>query len=216
MKILNKSDQKYVFTTDMTINLANAIRRSVNYIPILAVDMLEITKNDSALYDEILAHRVGLVPLKNEELKLREECVCKNKGCGKCSTKYKLKVTGPATVYSTDFSPKGDVVEKMPIALLDKEQELEFVAITKVGTGKEHAKFAPGLFYYKYTEDLNKAEVKEDDANFKKVLEDLKKDENRELTVSIESWGQIKAKEIFVKAVETLIKNLKEFSKQVK
>ena len=216
MKILEKTDQKYSFATNMPINLANAIRRSVNDIPILAIDMLEISKNDSALYDEILAHRVGLIPIKNEELKFREECSCNGKGCGKCSTKYKLKVKGPTIVYSTDLSPKGDVVEKMPIALLDKEQELEFVATTKMGIGKEHAKFTPGLFYYRYSEDANKSEVKEDDLNFKKVLEDAKKSEDNELTVYIESWGQIKAKDIFVKAIETLINNLKEFSKQIK
>ena len=28
----------------------------------------EIKKNDSALYDETLAHRVGLVPLKNKKV----------------------------------------------------------------------------------------------------------------------------------------------------
>ena len=70
IKLINKSNEKISLKTDMQISMANAIRRSVNYIPILAIDSLEITKNDSALYDEIIAHRVGLVPLTNENLKM--------------------------------------------------------------------------------------------------------------------------------------------------
>ena len=66
IKIIKKSDDKIIFNTDMSISLLNALRRSVNEIPILAIDSLEISKNDSALYDEIIAHRVGLIPLKNE------------------------------------------------------------------------------------------------------------------------------------------------------
>lgn len=214
IKISSKSDEKLNFVTDIPVNLANAIRRSVNSIHILAIDTLKISKNDSALYDEIIAHRIGLIPLKNENLKLAEECSCKGKGCGKCSIKLKLKATGPCTVYSTDLSPRGGVVYKMPIVLLDKDQGLEFVATAKIGIGKEHAKFTPGLLYYRYSEDVDKGDVKNDDENFKKILDKTRK-EGLELNVYIESWGQIKAKEIFINATETLIKNLKEFSKSV-
>ena len=105
IKIINKSDNKIALTSDMNISMANALRRSVNYIPILAVDSLEISKNDSALYDEIIAHRVGLVPLKNEKLRLAKECDCgKEEGCGKCSVKFKVSAVGPCTVYSDQLS----------------------------------------------------------------------------------------------------------------
>jgi len=216
IKIQEKSDEKLNFITDMPISIANAIRRSVNEIPILAVDVLEITKNDSALYDEIIAHRVGLIPLKNEDLKLPENCDCKGKGCGKCSIKFKLKAKGPCAVYSTELSPKTNVVYKMPITLLDKDQELEFLAIAKVGKGINHAKYSPGLFYYRYSDDITKPDVKEDEQNFSKVLEEAEKKEDKEITVFIESWGQIKAKEIFIKAVEALNDNLNNFSKAIK
>lgn len=216
MKILKKSDEKIEFTANLPISMTNAIRRSVNHIPILAIDSLEISKNDSALYDEIIAHRMGLVPLKNESLRLPEECDCKDKGCGKCSIKFKLKAKGPGTVYSTELSPKSNVVYKMPIALLDKDQELEFIAIAKVGKGTTHAKFCPGLLYYRYSDDIEKPDVKEDDEDFNKVLENSKKDSSKELTITIESWGQIKAKEVFIKAIEALNKNLKDFSKAIK
>jgi DNA-directed RNA polymerase subunit D len=180
---------------------------------VLAIDRLEISKNDSALYDEIIAHRLGLIPLKNEDLKLPKDCGCeKEDGCGKCSTKFKLSASGPCTVYSTDMSPKGSVVYKMPIAILDKDQELEFVAIAKVGLGIEHAKHTPGLVYYRYSEDREN----EDDESFKKMVEEAKKDEGKEITVFIESWGQMKAKDIFIGAIEALNKELKELDKKVK
>jgi len=213
IKLINKSENKIAIKTDMPVSLANAIRRSVNYIPILAVDSLEITKNDSALFDEIIAHRVGLVPLTNEKLRLASDCDCgKDEGCGKCSIKLKLSTTGPCTVYSDEMSPKKSVLYKMPITILDKDQELEFVATAKMGRGVDHAKHSPGIIYYRYSEDLEK----EEDEAFKKMLEEAKKNQSKETMLFIESWGQISAKEMFTEAVEMLNKEIKALLKIVK
>jgi DNA-directed RNA polymerase subunit D len=213
IKLTSKSSEKVSFKADIPISLLNAIRRSVNYIPVLAIDSLEISKNDSALYDEIIAHRLGLVPLKNEDLKLPTECDCgKEEGCGKCSMKLKMSVVGPLTVYSDQLNPKGVAVYKMPITILDKDQELEFVALARMGLGVQHAKFDPGVLYYKYSDDSKEI----DDAQFNKLIEETKKQVNRELDVSIESWGQMPAKEIFTSAIDALNKELKSLVKQVK
>jgi DNA-directed RNA polymerase subunit D len=211
IKIINKTDNKIQFKTDVPISLANAIRRSINYIPIMAIDSLEISKNDSALYDEVIAHRTGLIPLVNENLKLPWDCDCgKEEGCGKCSIKLKMSIQGPCVVYSDDLSPKTSVVYKMPLTMLDKEQELEFIAIAKMGLGIQHAKFSPGVLYYKYADDI------EDEEAFKKLVEKSKKDKNLELDVNIESWGQITPKEIFIKSVEAIEQELKDFVKAIK
>ena len=102
IKIINKTNEKLSFKTDMSISLANAIRRSVNYIPLLAVDSLEISKNDSALYDELIAHRVGLVPLKNENLKLPSDCDCgKEEGCGKCRVSTAMTIAEMKSTHLT-------------------------------------------------------------------------------------------------------------------
>ncbi len=197
----------------MNISLANAIRRSANHIPILAVDSLEISKNDSALYDEIIAHRVGLIPLANEKLKLPAECGCeKEDGCTKCSIKLKLSASGPCTVYSDELMPKNSVVYKMPIAILDKDQELEFVAIARMGLGIKHAKHSPGIIFYRYSEDLEN----EEDESFNKLVEKSKKDGEKELMMFIESWGQIPAKEIFTESVEMLNQEIKALVKEMK
>ena len=69
MEMIKSSNEEIVFKTGMNVSLANAIRRSVGEIPILAISECDIYKNDSALYDEIIAHRLGLVSLKNQKMK---------------------------------------------------------------------------------------------------------------------------------------------------
>ena len=64
MEEIEKKQNQITFKTEVEESLANAIRRYLNQIPVLAIDELEIIKNGSALYDEVVAHRVGLIPLK--------------------------------------------------------------------------------------------------------------------------------------------------------
>lgn len=214
IQLINKENLKLSFKTDMNISLANAIRRSVNKIPILAVDSLEISKNDSALYDEIVSHRVGLIPLKNEKLKPAAECDCgKEEGCSKCSLKLKLSATGPGMIYAEKLNPKDSVVYPgIPITFLNKEQELEFVATAKVGVGADHAKFSPGLLYYYFEGD----NPKDNDENFRKLVEETKKDKSKPLIINIEAWGQISPKEIFNDSIKVINEELKDLLKSLK
>jgi len=212
----DKDKRRISFITDMNINLANAIRRSALEVPIMAIDEVEITKNDSALYDEIIAHRFGLIPIKTEKTSKEE--------------KFKLKEKGPKTVYSTDIKPSVGLDFKIPIVILNEEQELEVVVNAKLGEGVEHIKFSPGLIYFRHNLDsevLDFVTVDEDgkihynEEELKKLPEDqinkIKKINNvGELIFEIESWGQIEVKEIFLKAIEVLDKNLQELSKAVK
>ena len=68
LKNYDKKQGKISFLTDMNISLANAIRRGVLEIPTMAIDEIEIVQNDSALYDEILANRIGLIPIKTSKV----------------------------------------------------------------------------------------------------------------------------------------------------
>ena len=151
MRLIEKKQDKIIFTAEVDESLANAFRRSVNEIPILAIDEVEIHKNDSALYDEIIAHRLGLIPLKRDKTVTEfEECSCKGKGCAKCTVELKLNAKGPCTVYSKDLKGKvKPVFEEMPITLLDKGQEIELVGFARLGKGIKHTKFSPGLIYYR-------------------------------------------------------------------
>lgn len=253
MKIISKSKDKISMITDMSESLANAIRRSALEIPILAIDEVEIYKNDSALYDEVLAHRLGLVPLVTDKTVTEmSKCSCKGKGCGKCSVNMKIQIKGPTTVYSKDLKGGAKVVhEGIPITLLNKDQEVELVATARLGKGIEHSKYSPGLVYYR---NLAKLEVDNKCDECKKCVEacpqkilkiekgkvqitdvykcdlceacvEACKKNNRnaikiekapELMFFIESWGQIKAEDIFTKAVDQLNDSLKELSKNLK
>ncbi len=214
----SKDKLKLSFITDMSTNLANAIRRSALEIPIMAIDEIDIVKNDSALYDEMLAHRIGLVPIKTEK--------------GVKETKFKLVETGPKTVYSTDIKPSIGLDYKIPLVILDKEQEVEMVCEARLGKGIDHIKYSPGLAYFKhnidpeildfvYIDEEGKVSYDEEEMDVKKLKEE---DKNRikklkevnEIIFSIESWGQISPKEIFLRAIEALDENLEELDKEVK
>lgn len=212
-----KEKGKISFASDMSINLANAIRRSVLEIPTLAIDEIEIMKNDSALFDEIIAHRLGLIPIKTDKI-------------GK-AIKFKIKKTGPCIVYSTDLSPKTGTDLKIPLTVLDKDQELVLNANAVLGIGLNHIKHSPGLFYYKNNLDedvidfvkVKDGKVSYDEKELKQegVSEDIinkikKLARVDDLAIYIESWGQLDVKTIFTKAIEVLDKNLEEFAKSVK
>lgn len=156
MKIITKTPEKIMFAEEMDESLANAIRRSSLEVPVLAIDEVEFFKNDSVLYDEVLALRLGLVPLKTDkDLELREECKCKGKGCASCMIELKLVTKGPGWVYSKDLKGKTEVVYgDMPLTVLKEDQELELVAYAKLGKGKEHTKYSPGLVYYRNAGEL--------------------------------------------------------------
>ncbi|UCD20822.1 MAG: DNA-directed RNA polymerase subunit D [archaeon] len=150
-KIKSTSGKATFIVRGIDFSFANALRRSVSEIPVLAVDTVEFYKNDSALYDEFLAHRLGLVPLKAPKtFTLRSKCTCKGKGCLKCTASFKLKAKGSKTVYTSELKGRGAEIalKEIPIVLLEKDQELELSAEAILETAKEHAKFSTGLTWF--------------------------------------------------------------------
>ncbi|NIA03757.1 MAG: DNA-directed RNA polymerase subunit D [Nitrospiraceae bacterium] len=137
-------------------SFVNALRRSiVSRVPVMAIEDVEISKNSSGLYDEMLAHRLGLIPLKTDidSYNFRDKCSCGGVGCSLCEVTFTLKAKGPKMVYASDLvssDPKIVAAQpKMPIVKLLENQEVDLVAKAILGTGKEHAKWSPGLVYYK-------------------------------------------------------------------
>ncbi len=238
MKIINKKNNQITFSAEIDETLANAVRRYVDQIPILAVDEVEISKNDSPLYDETIAHRIGMVPLKMEkgfDDKTEEQIVLVAKKDG--------------IVYSEDMKGKVKLVhDRIPITVLKKGQELEIVATARVGKGSKHSKFSPGLMFYR-----NKMKVKLDKDCPKEVVsacprnvfkneggkvvvidedscdmceactdlcrkigkESIELIPTEELVITVESFGQISEEEIFKRAIETLEEDLKEVAKNI-
>ena len=136
----------------------NTIRRLiVDDVPTMAIEEIEFSKNNSILYDEMIAHRMGLIPLKTDlkSYVLPAKCKCEGKGCNRCQLKLVLRATkGSGTVYSSEIKSKDPAVKptfgEMPIVKLLKGQTLELEATAVLGTGKQHSKWTPAHAYYKY------------------------------------------------------------------
>ena len=137
-------------------SFANAIRRAIiEEVPTMAIEDVEFRDNSSILYDEIVAHRLGLIPLKTnlKSYTLPQECKCNGEGCARCQCIMTLKVGKQGTVKASDLKSKDDSIEPvypdMIITKLMKGQGLEIEAKACLGKGKVHSKWSPGhVFYY--------------------------------------------------------------------
>jgi len=156
-KLWEKGNEATFLIENVSPAFMNSIRRScMSEVPVLAIDEVHISKNKSAMYDEVLAHRLGLIPLKTDlkSYNLREECTCKGKGCSKCQVVLTLKAKGPGMVYAKDLKSTDPevypVYPEIPIVKLLEGQEIELEAIARLGFGKEHVKFSPCIATYRY------------------------------------------------------------------
>jgi DNA-directed RNA polymerase subunit D len=158
VKIIEKNEEKLKFILeDSDAAFANTLRRiMITEIPNLAIDIVEFYDNTSALFDEVIAHRLGLIPLVFDPTKFNftEECKCGGKGCSLCQVFFALEKTGPCTVYSSDLKSSDKNVKPtspdFPIVKLLKDQKIKLEAIARLGRGKEHAKFQAANASYSY------------------------------------------------------------------
>ncbi|MBI2542216.1 DNA-directed RNA polymerase subunit D [Candidatus Woesearchaeota archaeon] len=154
----NKEQGKLSFILkDSTPVFVNTIRRAiVDEVPTMAIEHVEISKNNSILYDEAIAHRLGLTPLKTDlkSYNLPDKCKCEGKGCNRCQLKMVLKASKIGNVYASEIKSKDPAVKPVEgetlIVKLLKGQSLELEATAVLGRGKEHSKWAPCHVYYKY------------------------------------------------------------------
>ncbi len=156
--VKKQDENEMVFIVrDAEVPFVNAVRRTaMMQVPKLAIEDVFIVKNDSAMFDEVLAHRLGLTPLVSdlesiEGLIMPEECDCnaeEGEYCPRCSVSFSLNEVGPGVVYSRDLKSCGDskikpVYDTIPLLKLKENQEVELEAVAKLGLGKEHAKWVP-------------------------------------------------------------------------
>ena len=136
-------------------NMANALRRlMMSSVPTMAIETVEFANNTSVLYDEIVAHRLGLIPLTTDLKGYTpvDECTCEGAGCNKCTVQLSLQAKGPCMVLAKDIKSKDPKIKPVegdtPIVELLKGQDIQFVATAILGCATRHAKFAPGFVWF--------------------------------------------------------------------
>ncbi len=146
MKVLNDGGEMLVMVSEKeTPALLNALRRAViSEVPAMAVSEVDFYENNSAMFNDYLANRIGLIPLTWEEgieddvritLSLNVEAVEEIK-----------------TIYSRDLvstDPKIKVfTETIPIMVLNKGQRIRAEGFAVKGTAKQHARFQSAMASY--------------------------------------------------------------------
>ena len=146
---------------DTNPTFVNALRRViVADVPKMAIDNVEFHlgpimdesgqayESITPLFDEILAHRLSLVPIPTDldSFVFRSKCSCNGEGCPSCTIMYSLNKKGPCTVYSGDLEPIGSDKfrvkdDLIPIVKLAEDQALLVYATAELGTGRQHAKW---------------------------------------------------------------------------
>lgn len=151
--------------SDTSPAFANALRRIISSdVPKMAIDNVEFHlgpimdekgvafESVSPMFDEIVAHRLSMIPIPTdlEAFNFRSKCACNGEGCPSCTIMYSLNKKGPCTVYSGDLEPVGDAKfrikdDLVPIVKLADDQALLIYATAELGTGKQHAKWQAAI-----------------------------------------------------------------------
>ena len=169
------------------LQYANALRRiCLNGVPIFAIDTVDVIENSSAMMDESIAHRLGMIPLKTELSRFNEpdSRVLLVLDSGNKETSE--------TVTTADLLSQDEVVKptsnKISIAYLAPGQKIKVEAYARLGRGTEHAKW-----------------------NSSNVSILTHTDKNNEYDLTVETTGALEPKEIIIAGVDELAKRLEEF-----
>ena len=252
-----KEEEKLSFIIKGTNHVfANTLRRLIiAEVPTMAIETVDFSKNNSVLFDEIIAHRLGLIPLSTDlkSYSLTENCKCEGKGCARCQVKLVLKSSKVGLVLANELKSKDPAIKpifgEMPIVNLLKGQNLEFEATATLGKGKEHSKWIPGKIYYKAKPEVeitgnvenpeaiiemdhnnifelkdkklvvNKDKVLDSDLSldFSEVDKNIKfSGSNEDFVFYIESYGQLKCKDIVNAALDIFDEQLNKFEELAK
>ncbi|MHA1596707.1 MAG: DNA-directed RNA polymerase subunit D [Candidatus Asgardarchaeia archaeon] len=158
VRIVDKDDFNITFiVTETDAAFVNALRRiMMAEVPIYAIEDVVIVENQSAFFDEIVAHRLGLIPLKMDVENYDYRQYYENpEEFQVVFTLEKEASDGPITVYSGDLESEDPsikpVYDNIPILKLGTGNRIVVEAYARLGIGKEHAKWQPvSSASYKY------------------------------------------------------------------
>ncbi len=152
LEFLQVTDRQARFIlSETTPAVVNSVRRSlIADVESMSIDEVNFYNNTSVLFDEMLALRLGLIPLTGGGNYVpASTCSCNGEGCSQCQVSLTLNVKGPITVYSSDLASSDPEVtpadSNIPIIKLFKDQELMLEAIARKGSAKDHARFQSAI-----------------------------------------------------------------------
>lgn len=159
-------------------SFANGLRRvMLAEIPTLAIEHVDIRTNTSVYHDEMLAHRIGLVPWLSDraaEFKFQRDCVCDD-GCPQCEIIFELQarcaINDHSRVVSSndfvhvqtetaDIKPVTSSEEGIWLLTLGRGQEIDIRCRIRKGIAKMHARYmavATVAMQYEMDVRLNKS-----------------------------------------------------------
>jgi DNA-directed RNA polymerase subunit D len=204
LDVISKDSEKIsIKLKGIPLQYANALRRvCLNGVPVFAIDTVDIIENTSALPDEGLAHRLGLIPIKTDLKRFNEpsKCDCQSEsGCSNCKILLVLdsgESEETRSVLSNELSSEDETVkpvsEKIPIVTLAPGQKIKLECYARLGRGTEHAKW-------------NSSNIS--------TLTDTDKDNEKILTV--ESTGALNPEQIILEGVEEVSRRVVEFKDMI-
>lgn len=215
VKLLERSEREIQFSVAGTSNaFANALRRAAaGEVPVMAIEFVDITSNNSGMSDEILAHRLGLIPLVFPlgTFNVRRDCTCKGRGCSSCQVEFVLQKDGPCVVKAGDMASEHNGVKAlypdMPVVELLDGQSVRLTAIAELGYGKEHAKWQAAIAGYMNAPRTRPAEKGDP------LAAGFKEDE---FIFTVESVCGLTAEQVVERALEVLSQRAEEFVKEAK
>lgn len=142
-KVLESNEEKLVIKfSNVTPGFMNALRRYTAYrVPVYAIDSVRFYENSTSMFEEYIAHRLGLIPLTSPDKDVGE-------------VGFALDFEGPGVVESKDLEVVADkgvrvAIEDIPIITTAAGQVLRLEAVARRGIGADHAKFQSAIAYYK-------------------------------------------------------------------
>ena len=151
---------------DVNYSFVNSIRRSlVSMVPCLALHEIDFHMGSlgsyvdeesgdereyesiSAMFNEIVAHRIGMLPVPTDEKTIEAFGDSINDDSKQPDIMYSLHKQGPCTVYSGDLEPvSGDTSlvipeTNVPLVKLAEGQAILVYAKAKIGNAQKHTKW---------------------------------------------------------------------------
>ncbi len=175
----------------LNIQYANIIRiYIINSIKCSVIENVIIKNNTSYFCDEMIAQRLGLIPLiKVNENEESEESV------DKTNCKISLSAIGPKNIYSKDIIFSNDsykmVSDEIFLLSLGDKEVIDIIGDIEEGTyyTKEHAKFSVSC-----------------GTSYKKISDDL-------FVLYVETTGSISAKDALIESIDNIIDDYEKLKK---